>query len=64
MWHTIRNRLYGRSTKMIGKICSKCGWQLSDPDNGCIDCGWEEFNWGSLIESANKLIQLKTGVKK
>ena len=49
---------------MIGKICSKCGWQLSDPDNGCVDCGWEEFNWGSLIESANKLIQLKTGVKK
>jgi uncharacterized membrane protein YvbJ len=49
---------------MTDKVCPNCGWQESDPDNGCIDCGWEEFNWSSLIESANKLIQLKTGVKK
>lgn len=42
------------------KLCPKCGWQINGLDE-CIDCGWAEFSWGSLIESANKLIGLKTG---
>lgn len=44
------------------KPCPKCGWQINGLDE-CIDCGWAEFSWGSLIESANKLIGLKTGDK-
>ena len=40
------------------KPCPECGWQMSELSNECIDCGWAEFNWGSLIKSANKLTQL------
>jgi hypothetical protein len=31
---------------------------MNELSNECIDCGWAEFNWGSLIKSANKLTQL------
>ena len=37
---------------------------MNELSNECIDCGWAEFNWGSLIESEKKLTQLKTGVDK
>lgn len=46
------------------KVCPKCGWQMTEAIDECTDCGWAEFNWGSLIESANKLQQLKTGASK
>lgn len=42
------------------KLCPKCGWKMNEADE-CVDCGWAEFSWSSLIESANKLISLKTG---
>lgn len=42
------------------KVCPRCGWQINGLDE-CIDCGWAEFSWSSLIESANNLIRLKTG---
>jgi anaerobic ribonucleoside-triphosphate reductase len=49
---------------MTDKVCPNCGWQMNKSVNECIDCGWAEFNWGSLVESAKKLTQLKTGVNK
>ena len=30
--------------KEMSKVCKKCGWSLSNPEWGCIDCGWEEYN--------------------
>ena len=36
---------------------------MNELNDECIDCGWAEFSWGSLTESANKLSQLKTGGK-
>jgi len=28
----------------MSAVCSKCGWLLSIPEWGCVDCGWEEYN--------------------
>ncbi len=28
----------------MSAVCKKCGWSLSTPEWGCIDCGWEEYN--------------------
>jgi uncharacterized membrane protein YvbJ len=50
--------------RLLMKPCPECGWQMNESSDECIDCGWAEFNWGSLTESANKLIQLKTGANK
>ena len=54
----------GRELLMNEKICPKCGWQMNELSDECIDCGWAEFSWGSLIESANRLSQLKKGANK
>jgi predicted nucleic acid-binding Zn-ribbon protein len=35
----------------MSKVCKKCGWSLSTPEWGCIDCGWEEYN-----ELAKKIV--------
>lgn len=46
---------------MLEKTCPECGWSINELSDECIDCGWAEFSWSSLTESANKLIGLKTG---
>jgi hypothetical protein len=27
----------------MSAVCKKCGWSLSNPEWGCVDCGWEEY---------------------
>jgi len=28
----------------MSAVCNKCGWSLSNPEWGCVDCGWQEYN--------------------
>jgi predicted nucleic acid-binding Zn-ribbon protein len=28
----------------MSAVCPKCGWVIANPESGCLDCAWEEYN--------------------
>jgi predicted nucleic acid-binding Zn-ribbon protein len=28
----------------MSTVCKKCGWVMANPDWGCLDCAWQEYN--------------------
>ena len=29
---------------VMNAICKRCGWVMANPDWGCLDCAWQEYN--------------------